>query len=60
MFPLHFLVDVLDLFNESLAIVGIVYELVVLLCLLFFLESFKVAMPAVAVDMPGCSKVVNN
>ena len=60
MFPLHLLVNVLDLFDEALAIVGIVNEKVVFLGPLLLLESFKVAMPAVAVDMPGGCKVVNN
>ena len=60
MFPMHFHVDILDLFDESLAIVGVVDELVVFLGLLLLLEGFKVAMPAVAVDMPGRRKVVYN
>jgi len=52
MFPVHLNVDVLDLFDESLAIVGVVDELVVFLGPLLLLESFNVAMPAVTVNMP--------
>ena len=60
MFPVHLHVDILNLFDKSLAIVGVVDELVVFLGPLLLLESFKVAMSAVAVNMPGCCKVVNN
>ena len=60
MFPMHLHVDIFDLFDESLAIVGVVDELVVFLGPLLLLESFKVAMPAVAVYMPGRRKVVYN
>ena len=49
---MHLLIHFLDLLDESLAVIGIIDLHMILFSPLFLLESFEIAVSAVAVHMP--------
>jgi hypothetical protein len=60
MYPIHFLIHLLDLFDESLAVIGIINLHVILLSLLLLLKCFQIAVTTISVDMSRSSQVINH